>query len=142
MFSLHPQLAADTIPIGELALSRVLLMNNAELPWLILVPRRENISEWHHLAPQDQLQLHVESMGVSSILMDLFNGDKLNTGALGNLVPQLHLHHIVRFTGDSIWPQPVWGNIEAKLYTESDQKSRTISLQQALGQQLREFTAC
>ena len=142
MFSLHPQLDADTIAIGDLELSRVLLMNNAELPWLILVPRRDEISEWHHLQAQDQQQLHRESMKVSSLLMQLFDGDKLNTGALGNLVPQLHLHHIIRFKSDSVWPRPVWGNIAAKNYSKLQLETITVKLQQALSQQFDEFLAC
>lgn len=142
MFSLHPQLDADTIAIGELALSQVLLVNNVELPWVILVPRKENIVEWHQLASQDQRQLHSESMGLSSLMMDLFKGDKLNTGAIGNLVPQLHLHHVVRFKSDSAWPRPVWGNIEAQPYSKTTLKSITTRLQKALGQQFPEFIAC
>ena len=97
MFSLHPQLHSDTFSIGDLSLSRILLMNCEEIPWLILVPRRTNISEWHSLSPTDQSRLHEECIQVGSIVMDLFNGDKLNTAALGNLVPQLHVHQIVRF---------------------------------------------
>lgn len=142
MFSLHPQLAADTIVIGELALSQALLMNNIELPWVILVPRRENIVEWHQLASQDQLQLHKESMRLSDLMMNVFNGDKLNTGALGNLVPQLHLHHVVRFKNDSVWPKPVWGNIEAQPYSEPALKNLTTQLQKALSRQFKEFIAC
>jgi len=132
MFSLHPQLNADTIVICDLQLTRVLLMNNAELPWIILVPRRENISEWHQLITEDQLQLHQESMRVSEILMTLFNGDKLNIGALGNLVPQLHVHHIVRYKNDSVWPHPVWGNIKTSHYSEAKKKDIVLKIQNAL----------
>lgn len=142
MFSLHPQLDADTCSIGELALSRILLMNCAELPWLILVPRRDNIQEWHTLDAEDQRQLHVESMGVSSVLMNLFDGDKLNIGALGNVVPQLHLHHIVRYKDDSVWPRPVWGNIKVSAYTDSDKKNITTLLQRALKLHFDDFSRC
>ena len=126
MFELHPQLNADTINIGYFELSQVLLMNNASLPWLILVPQKNNISEWHHLNKGEQLQLHNESMLTSGLLMQEFNGDKLNTGALGNLVPQLHLHHVVRFKNDPAWPAPVWGNLASKPYT-SEQLSQRVN---------------
>jgi len=132
MFSLHPQLNADTFMVCDLQLTRVLLMNNAELPWLILVPRRENISEWHQLITEDQLQLHQESMRISEILMTLFNGDKLNIGSLGNLVPQLHVHHIVRYKNDSVWPHPVWGNIKTSHYSEAKKKDLVLKIQNAL----------
>lgn len=122
MYKLHPQLSADTIKLGQFDLSDVLLMNNAILPWLILVPRRDNISEWHLLDSAEQLQLHHESMLVSELLMQEFNGDKLNIGALGNLVPQLHLHHIVRYQNDPAWPQPVWGKLSHKPYTKTELK--------------------
>lgn len=116
MFILHQQLQQDTFKIGHFVLSEILLINNASLPWVILVPRRENILEWHHLKPSEQLQLHKESMLISSLLMSTFNGDKLNIGALGNLVPQLHLHHVVRFKEDPVWPEPVWGKLAPNPY--------------------------
>ncbi len=81
-------------------------------------------------------------MKVSSLLMQLFDGDKLNTGALGNLVPQLHLHHIIRFKSDSVWPRPVWGNIATKNYSKLQLETITVKLQQALSQQFDEFLAC
>lgn len=142
MFSLHPKLINDTIHIGDLPLSRVLLMNNAELPWLILVPRRENVCEWYALEENDQQQLHIESMSVSSLMMSLFDGHKLNTGALGNIVPQLHLHHIVRYRHDSVWPHPVWGKIETLAYSQAE-RSKTVSrLQSAMAQKCDDFSPC
>ena len=132
MFSLHPQLEADTTLVCDLSLSRVLLMNNNELPWLILVPRRENISEWYELNEEDQQQLHKESMHLSATLMSLFNGDKLNTGSLGNIVPQLHIHHIVRYKSDSVWPSPVWGNIQASRYSNAKKKEITLKVRSEL----------
>ncbi len=134
MFSLHPQLDADTIPLSDFTLSSVLLMDYCELPWLILVPRRENVSEWFQLQTNDQRQLHFESMALSKMLMNLFQGDKLNTGALGNLVPQLHVHHIVRFKHDSIWPNPVWGAAKPSPYDESSKREMVAKLQCALKQ--------
>jgi len=117
MFSLHTQLAADTHKLGQLNLSEVLLMNSAELPWVILVPRIELAQEWHDLSMEDQFELHQESMLIGRTLMTAFKGDKLNIGAIGNMVPQLHVHHIVRYRTDSVWPKPVWGNIENHSYT-------------------------
>ncbi len=117
MYSLHPQLAADTELIGRLPLSDVLLMNNAELPWVILVPRIEGALEWHALREDHRAQLHHESILISKTLMERFNGDKLNVGAIGNMVPQLHVHHVVRYKTDSVWPKPVWGNIVDQPYS-------------------------
>lgn len=117
-------------------------MNNAELPWLILVPRRENVSEWHALEAKDQSQLHIESMSISSLIMSLFDGHKLNTGALGNMVPQLHLHHIVRYRHDSVWPYPVWGKIETLAYSEAEKSKIVSELQCALAQKIDGFSAC
>lgn len=109
MFSLHPQLEKDCIVIGDFPLSRLLLLNDARFPWCILVPRRESVSEIYQLSDEDQQQLLKESSQLGRFLMESFNGDKLNIGALGNMVPQLHVHHIVRYKGDEAWPGPVWG---------------------------------
>ena len=117
-------------------------MNNAELPWLILVPRRENVSEWYALDAKDQQQLHIESMGISRLMMRLFDGHKLNTGALGNMVPQLHLHHIVRYKHDSVWPQPVWGKIKTLAYSEVEKTQIVAKLQCALAQKIDGFSPC
>lgn len=95
--------------IGDFPLSRLLLLNDARFPWFILVPRREGISEIYQLDEAEQQQLLRESSQLGRFLMESFNGDKLNIGALGNIVPQLHLHHIVRYEGDEAWPGPVWG---------------------------------
>ncbi len=109
MFTLHPQLEKDGIVMGELPLSRLLLLNDSRYPWFVLVPRRENITEIYQLSEADQQQLLLESSRLGRLMMEGFNGDKLNIGALGNLVPQLHLHHIVRYKNDEAWPGPVWG---------------------------------
>jgi len=109
-FQLHPRLAADTFAAGDLALSRLLLMNDSRYPWLILVPRREGLREIHHLDAADRLLLWEESCRVAEWMEREFQFDKLNIGALGNLVPQLHLHHVARFQTDPAWPGPVWGH--------------------------------
>lgn len=108
-FALHPRLEQDTYFVTDLPLCRVLLMNEARYPWFILVPRRADVSEIHQLAAADRQQLWRESDQLSHALMKLFTPDKLNLAALGNVVPQLHLHHIARFQEDAAWPAPVWG---------------------------------
>lgn len=135
MFELHPQLKADTITLGYFDLSHILLMNNASVPWLILVPQIAELTEWYHLSEQEQRQLHDESMLLSRLLMQEFEGDKLNTGALGNLVPQLHLHHVVRFKTDPAWPAPVWGNLAANPYTRTQLDTQVSRLQTLLSDQ-------
>jgi len=109
MFLLHPRLEADSIVLGELPLSRLLLMNDSRYPWCILVPRREDLCEVYELEDEEQSQLWRESALLGRAMMEVFGGDKLNLAALGNLVPQLHIHHIVRYRDDVAWPGPVWG---------------------------------
>jgi len=120
LFELHPRLAADTFEITRLPLCRVLLMNDAHYPWLILVPQRLGIREIHELSDADQIQLIRESSRVARVMSELFKPDKMNIAALGNVVPQLHIHHIARFETDAAWPKPVWGHIPARPYAEID----------------------
>src|SRR5215469_12081697 len=108
MFALHPQLACDTFFITDLKLCRVLLMNNGLFPWLILVPKVDGIKELIDLSDTDRHVLMDEISLASEIMKALFSPDKLNIAALGNQVPQLHVHIIARFTHDSAWPNPVW----------------------------------
>lgn len=119
MFELHPRLAQDTWVVGDFPLCRLLLMNDAGYPWFILVPCRDGIREIYQLTPTDQQQLLGESSQLSEVLQRLFQADKLNIAALGNMVPQLHVHHIVRYQTDQAWPQPVWGLFPARAYTAS-----------------------
>ena len=131
-FALHPRLEADTVTIGDWPLCRVLLMNDAQYPWFILVPRREGAREIYQLGDADQAQLLRESSQLSRALMQAFRGDKLNVAALGNVVPQLHLHHIVRFAGDPAWPAPVWGRHPARPYAPAEQAERLKALRAVL----------
>lgn len=108
-FVLHERLAADTVPLDDWPLCRVLLMNDASYPWLILVPRRAGLSELHDVAPGDMPQLVDEICQASRALQSSFAPDKINVGALGNMVAQLHIHVIARFRDDPAWPGPVWG---------------------------------
>jgi diadenosine tetraphosphate (Ap4A) HIT family hydrolase len=108
-WSLHPQLAADTVPVGDLALSRVLLTNDANFPWLILVPRRGGLVELIDLDENAQVQLLGEVATTARVLKSTTECEKLNIAALGNQVPQLHVHVIARRHSDAAWPKPVWG---------------------------------
>lgn len=108
-FELDPRLAADTVVVGETPLCRVLLMNDARYPWLILVPRRGDVTEPFGLSESDQARLWQESMRLGEAMKAHFAADKLNIAALGNQVAQLHVHHIARFHSDDAWPGPVWG---------------------------------
>ena len=108
-WSLHRQLEQDTINIGDLPLSRVLVVNDANYPWLMLVPRRADAKDLVDLNEVEQGQLMTEINRVSRALQDITKPDKLNVAALGNVVPQLHVHVIARRTSDPAWPRPVWG---------------------------------
>ena len=116
-FILHPMLANDTVTLAELPLSRLLLSNDKQYPWFILVPRVNDIQDIYQLEWQDQLQFLNESSLLSELLMQVFKGDKMNVAALGNICPQLHVHHIVRFKTDAAWPAPVWGKLPAIKYS-------------------------
>ncbi len=117
-FTLHPQLEQDGIPVCDLPLCRCLLMNDSNYPWFILVPRRDDKREIYELDEADQLQLNKESSWLAHTTMQLFDGHKMNVAALGNMVPQLHIHHIVRYESDPAWPGPVWGKVAASHYTD------------------------
>ena len=108
-WSPHAQLKNDTIDIGDLPLSRVLVIKDANYPWLLLVPRREDVREIIDLDEVEQAQLMTEINRVARALKDVTKCDKLNIAALGNAVPQLHVHVIARRTSDVAWPRPVWG---------------------------------
>ena len=116
MFKLHPQLEKDCIHIGDLPLCRVLLANDQQYPWFILVPMKNDIKEIIDLSEAEQQQLWQESAKFSHILKSVYAPDKLNVAALGNMVPQLHIHHVVRFTDDAAWPAPIWGKLPAVVY--------------------------
>ena len=119
-FTLHPTLARDTVEVARLPLCRVLLMKDRRFPWLILVPERETVREIYELAPEDRRQLIEEIAVVSETLERIFRPAKLNVGALGNIVPQLHIHVVARFETDPAWPGPVWGSGPAVSYTDEE----------------------
>lgn len=120
-FELHPQLAKDTTVIGHFPLCVALLSKDSAVPWVILVPKRENLKELHHLLMKEQQQFLLESQAVAQALEATFRPDKLNLGALGNMVPQLHIHHIARFKDDIAWPGPVWGNTKGEQRSDEEQ---------------------
>jgi len=132
MFELHPKLAADTHHLGTFGLCEVLLMNDSTWPWVILVPTVPDIREIYELSKIQQIRLLESSAILSKGMMGLFRGDKMNVAALGNMVPQLHLHHIVRHESDPAWPAPVWGKQAPVPYTEEELKKVQEKLQPLL----------
>ncbi|KGJ95145.1 HIT domain-containing protein [Colwellia psychrerythraea] len=117
-FTLHAQLATDGIELADLPLCKLLLCNDSAYPWFILVPKVADISEIYQLDWQQQQQLLNESSLLSELLMQVFTGDKMNVAALGNVVEQLHVHHVVRFKDDAQWPKPIWGQQALTPYSE------------------------
>lgn len=133
LFELHPQLAADTFPVGSFELSEVLLMNDRNFPWLILVPKVPDVREIHSLSPGDQHKMMDEVAFVSRRLERLTNADKMNVAALGNMVPQLNVHVIARFVTDAAWPGPVWGQVPAAPYGDEQKSVFLAKLKDAFG---------
>jgi diadenosine tetraphosphate (Ap4A) HIT family hydrolase len=131
-FALHPRLQADTEFVADWALSRVLAMNDARYPWLILVPRRPNLTELHDLDAEARATLTEEIARASAGLKTLTGAAKINLGALGNLVPQLHIHVVARNPGDAAWPGPVWGQGGATPYETAQMTGFVARLREAL----------
>ncbi len=130
-FTLHPRLAADTAMVCDLDLSRVLLMDDAAWPWLILVPRRAGLRELIDLPRAERHRLDDEVALASQALASLYRPDKLNVAALGNVVEQLHVHVIARHVGDPAWPAPVWGRQPPAPYSPSHRQARLEELRDA-----------
>jgi len=133
--AIHPQLRNDCLILGQLELCHLLLVLDANYPWFILVPDRENITEIHQLDEADQQQLMRESVLLSRVLEKAFSPDKLNIAALGNMVPQCHIHHIVRYRTDVAWPAPVWGRVAVKEYPDDALAAVVETVKQALSLQ-------
>jgi len=131
-FNLDPQLQNDTVCLGEFELCEVLLSRDANYPWCILVPKRSGKTEIHHLALADREQLIRESCQLAEVMADLFVPDKMNVAALGNIVAQLHVHHVARFKDDAAWPNPIWGVCPAIPYSDQELQSRVQRLTSAL----------
>jgi diadenosine tetraphosphate (Ap4A) HIT family hydrolase len=132
-WTLDPRLAHDTLALGDLPLSRVLLMNDANYPWLILVPRRAHLVELIDLDDAGQATLMVEVARAARALKEVTACDKLNVAALGNTVRQLHVHVIARRTGDAAGPRPVWGTVPARPYAAAERERLAGALRAALG---------
>ena len=132
-FALHPQLERDTVPVGDLTLSRVLLMKDANYPWLILVPQRAGIVEIFDLAEDERTQLMQEIAQASAALKALTECEKLNVAAIGNIVPQLHVHIVARRHSDPAWPKPVWGAAPAIAYEPDVRDGFVAALRARLG---------
>lgn len=137
MFILDSRLEQDTLPIGDFPLCRLLLMNDAQYPWFILVPRREAVSELFQLDAADQQQLWRETTAFAEIVKDSFGADKMNVATLGNVVSQLHMHVIARSRDDAAWPAPVWGRHQPKPYTQDQAAAIRARLNTVLTDQFR-----
>ena len=132
-FALDERLKRDTFVVGDMTLSRILLMNDARWPWLILVPRREGLVELIDLEAADRIQFIEEAAHVSRFLKAHAGADKINLGALGNIVRQLHLHVVARTIGDPAWPGPVWGFGAARRYDGAEAKALIAAAARSLG---------
>ncbi|MGZ4959409.1 MAG: HIT domain-containing protein [Methylomonas sp.] len=132
-FQLHPRLYEDCFTVGQFALSQLLMMNDSQYPWFILVPRRQEMTEIYQLSEADRQVLLNESCLLAEKIQAIYRPDKLNIATIGNLVPQLHIHHIARFKADKAWPAPIWGKLPAQPYAHSDAEQQISRLRSALG---------
>ena len=131
-FVLHERLAADSVLVTKLLLCEVRLITDANYPWLILVPRRADIREIHRLTVEDQLQMVQEITQVSEALESHTGAMKMNVAALGNMVPQLHVHIVARFENDAAWPGPIWGVVDNIPYEDGALKALVFALRQTV----------
>ncbi len=131
-FQLHPRLREDCIPVGNFDLCQLLLMNDSQYPWFILVPQVEGLRELYELSKAQQQVFMEESSYLAEQLAVLYQADKMNIAAIGNLVPQLHIHHIVRYQTDRAWPAPVWGKFAAIPYGDAEIAGQLAQVRNAL----------
>ncbi|NBN79996.1 HIT domain-containing protein [Microvirga tunisiensis] len=131
-FDLNPRLEGDSLPVADLPLCAVRLMKDANYPWLLLIPRQSDLVEITDLAPEDRLQLMTEIATCAETLKGITGCDKINIGALGNVVSQLHVHVIARFRSDAAWPGPVWGAAPATPYEPAAQERLVDALRARL----------
>ena len=118
LFQLHERLQQDCIAIGRFNLCQLLMMNDSQYPWFILVPEMADITEIHQMSAENRHLLADESNYLAENIARIFKADKLNIAAIGNLVAQLHVHHVVRYQTDRAWPAPVWGKFTAVPYSD------------------------
>lgn len=131
-FQLHPRLQEDCCTVGQFALSQLLMMNDSQYPWFILVPRRQDTTEIYQLSETDRQALLNESCVLAEKIQAIYRPDKLNIATIGNLVPQLHMHHVARFKDDKAWPAPIWGKLPVQPYEHSDAERHVARLRAAL----------
>jgi len=131
-FHLHPRLQNDCYSVGCLTLCQLLMMNDSLYPWFILVPQRPDIGEIFQLVEADRQLLLSESCLLAETLQSIYLPDKLNIAAIGNLVPQLHIHHVARYRTDTAWPAPIWGKLPPQPYTQKQAEHRISRLREAL----------
>jgi diadenosine tetraphosphate (Ap4A) HIT family hydrolase len=132
-WSLHPRLEHDTQTVGDMSLSRLLVNNDANYPWLLLVPRRPGACEIIDLDEKDQSQLMIEIARTARALKKITACHKLNVAAIGNVVPQLHIHIVARQHGDPAWPKPVWGAVPARAYDLGEREGFIAALRRTIG---------
>ncbi|WAK00707.1 HIT domain-containing protein [Methylobacter sp. YRD-M1] len=135
-FQLHPRLQQDCIEIGRFELCRLLMMNDSQYPWFILVPEKVAMSEIYQLSKPERELLMEESGYLAENLAALYKADKMNIASIGNMVPQLHIHHIVRYQTDKAWPAPVWGKFDAIPYTQRQILENLKLIKDRLGDRL------
>ncbi|WP_253705153.1 HIT domain-containing protein [Endozoicomonas ascidiicola] len=131
-FDLNNQLANDCIVLGDFPVCRLLLMNDSQYPWFILVPRVAGAEELYQLDEEIQQQVLRESSFFAEVLSVLFGAEKMNVAAIGNMVRQLHIHHVVRYSHDIAWPAPVWGKFPAIPYSEEQRSEVLAKITEAL----------
>jgi len=132
IFTLDERLEADTVHISDMDLCQIRMMKDANYPWVVMVPRVPDVREIHDLSDSDQSRLMTELANVSAVLEKAFQADKMNVGALGNIVPQLHVHVVARFHEDPAWPDPVWGKHPPAAYPDGDLEVWTEGLKKIL----------
>jgi diadenosine tetraphosphate (Ap4A) HIT family hydrolase len=133
-FEVDRDMAKECFSVGDLPLCRVLLKDDCNYPWFVLMPRRAGVREFYELDDEDLGQFWKESSAVGRLLMEHLRGHKLNVAALGNVLPQLHVHHIVRQTSDAAWPRPVWNVVPAKAYETSSAEALISDIRSLLSQ--------
>ncbi|MFA5984870.1 MAG: HIT domain-containing protein [Methylococcaceae bacterium] len=138
-FQLHPQLQRDCIALGEFQLCQLLVVNDSQYPWFMLVPQKPEIKEIFQLSPAERAVLMEESCTLAENLKIMFQGDKINIAAIGNLVPQLHIHHVVRYQTDNAWPAPIWGKFPAIPYSPMQLTDLSMKVRQQLGDKLKYY---
>jgi diadenosine tetraphosphate (Ap4A) HIT family hydrolase len=131
-FQLHPRLREDCIAIGRFDLCQLLMMNDSHYPWFILVPEKAGVKEIYQLSKPERQTLTEESSYLAENLAALYKADKMNIAAIGNLVPQLHIHHVVRYQTDKAWPAPIWGKFTAVPYSQKQIRDNIVRVKEQL----------